>query len=54
MKKRVAATVAVGALVPTIFWLGGFDFERGILFALCAIYAIGLAALIYGYPGWHD
>lgn len=52
--KRTAASIAVFLGVLGIFWIGGLDVGRGPTQALAFVYAIVLAAMTYGFPGWSD
>jgi hypothetical protein len=43
------------ALVPLLFWLGGFDFnERGAVAVLCIASTMGAWCFSFMYPGWES
>lgn len=52
MTKHIVSALCA-ALVPCMFWLGGFDFDvRGSTAFGCALLTIGAYLMVVNYPGW--
>lgn len=50
--KRLLATGISAAMVPLMFWLGGFNFDgRGLTMLQCGILTIYVAIFVYWMPG---
>lgn len=47
MVRNILLSVLAGLLVPLIFWIGGYEFERGGIGAICFIYTIVVSVVTY-------
>ncbi len=53
--KRIIVSSIIAALVPFIFWTGGFNFdERGFAAVYCVLMTLALFGFAYSYPGWEE
>jgi hypothetical protein len=51
---RVTTSLLVAMLVPVIFWVGGFEFERGAIAVFCIAASLFVFVLTVSCPLWDE